>query len=118
MTLTARIAGAAAALAMMATAAFADVAGRYAIQGQNPDGSSYRGSAEVQKTGDTYRVTWTIDGQRYVGTGIGSDEALAITYRSGNNTGVALLFQDGPGYKAVWTFAGGTTLGAESWVKR
>lgn len=106
------------ALAMMTSSAFAQVAGRYTMTGKNPDGSSYAGAVQVEPTGDTFRVTWTIDGQRYVGTGIGSDEALAVTYRSGNNTGVALIFMDKGLYKVVWTYAGGTQLGLEEWRKR
>lgn len=118
MRLRTTLTGAAIALAMMATSALAQVAGRYNIDGRNPDGSGYSGTAEVQPTGDTFRVTWTIGGQRYVGTGIGTDDALAITYRSGNNTGVALLFREGSQYKVVWTFAGGTSLGSEDWSRR
>lgn len=106
------------ALVLLTTSAMAQVTGRYNMTGQNPDGSAYDGNVQVEKTGDAYRVTWFIGGQRYVGTGIGSDEALAVTYRSGNNTGVALVFAEAGIYKVVWTYAGGTTLGLEEWRKR
>lgn len=106
------------ALLMMMSVAWADIVGNYQVQGLNPDGSTYTGTASVSKNGDTYRVTWVVAGTRFVGTGIGNDEALAITYRAGNNTGVCLVAREGNGYALVWTYAGGTQLGAEKWTRR
>jgi hypothetical protein len=96
----------------------AQIVGRFAVEGQNPNGTRYGGTASVERTGQTYRVSWVIDGARFIGTGIGSDQAIAITYRSGNQTGVALLGQDASGYGLVWTYAGGTGLGTERWTRR
>lgn len=103
---------------MIPSVAEAQVVGRYSIEGQNPDGSRYAGMASVEKTGQTYRVIWIIDGARFVGTGIGSDDAIAITYRAGNETGVALLGREATGYGMVWAYAGGTGLGIERWNPR
>jgi hypothetical protein len=33
---------------------------------------------EVTKTGDTYKIVWTIDGTKYIGTGIGDENFLAV----------------------------------------
>jgi len=107
-----------AALVLMTCAASAQVVGRFNVEGRNPDGSTYGGAASVEKTGDTYRVVWTIDGTRFVGTAIGSDEALAITYRAGNETGIALMGREGAGYGVVWAYAGGTRIGLERWTRR
>jgi hypothetical protein len=107
-----------AALFAMAAPASAQLLGRYGVEGRNPDGSTYAGTSTVEKQGDAFRVTWTVDGARFVGTGIGGDEAIAITYRSGNNTGVALLVKEGGQYLLVWTYAGGTALGTEKWTRR
>ena len=75
---------AAAALTWSATAFAADPVGTYDVQGSNPGGgSSYRGTVTVEKTGETYRVVWVVGGTRYVGTGIGNREFLAVSYRSG-----------------------------------
>ncbi len=39
----------------------------------NPDtGASYRGKVKISRTGDTYSVFWTIDGQEFYGTGLGA----------------------------------------------
>jgi hypothetical protein len=107
----------AAALALSITTAAAQMTGQYKIEGKNPDGSSYSGTARVEKTGDTWRVTWNIDGTRFVGTGIGSNEAIAIGYRNGSDTGVALLGKEGDEYGLVWTYIGGRQLGVERWTR-
>jgi hypothetical protein len=108
----------AAALAASITAASAQFTGQYRVEGENPDGSTYRGTAQVEKTGDSWRVTWNIGGDRFVGTGIGSDEAIAIGYRSGSNTGIALLGKEGDRYFVVWTYLGGRKLGTEKWARQ
>src|SRR5262245_29869592 len=68
--------GAAAAMLMSVAAAWAgDPVGRYSIVGSNPgSGTKYAGTVTVERTGDTFRVTWDIGNQTYVGTGIGSDK--------------------------------------------
>jgi hypothetical protein len=62
-----------------------------AVSGTNPGhaNSRYSGSVVVTRTGDTYRVVWTIAGQQYEGTGVGNNDFIAVSYRSGNQTGLA-----------------------------
>jgi hypothetical protein len=69
------------------------------------------------KTGDTYRVTWIVGGTRYVGTGIGDKNFIAVSYRSGNNTGLALYGADDDGWQGVWTYADGRQIGTETWKR-
>ena len=59
----------------------------------------------VERTGDTYRVTWDIGGQTFVGTGIGSDNGFAVSYRSGSQTGLAIYGANGDNWEGVWTFS-------------
>lgn len=114
------LAVAAAALLFSITAAFADPVGRYDVDGTNPGGNSgsYSGTVSVERTGQTYRVVWLIGGERYVGTGIGNKDFLAVSYRSGNQTGLALYGPDGDGWTGVWTYAGGTQMGTDHWTRR
>ena len=102
------------------TCAVADPVGRYDVDGTNPGGgSAYRGTVAVEKTGQTYRVIWDVGGTRYVGTGIGDDKFIAVSYRSGNNTGLALYGHDANGiWIGIWTYAGGREIGSERWVPR
>ncbi len=110
----------AAALFFSLTAAFAEPVGRYFVEGTDPGkpGSKYTGTVTVEKTGETYSVVWVIDGARYVGTGIGNKDFLAVSYRSGNQTGLALYGPQGDGWMGVWTYAGGSTMGTDRWVRR
>lgn len=115
-----RIAAIAAATFLFVTPALADdPVGSYAVMGTNPGGGSpYQGGVMVEKTGDTYRVTWNIGGTAYVGTGIGDGRFIAVSYRSGNDTGLALYAASGTDWQGVWTYAGGTTIGTERWTRR
>jgi hypothetical protein len=100
-------------------AALADPVGTYDCEGTNPgSGSGYKCSVVVERTGDTYRVTWQVGGDRYVGTGIGNKDFIAVSYRSGNNTGLALYGPDGDNWLGVWTYADGRQIGAEHWTRR
>lgn len=102
-----------AAVAVLSTAALADPTGKYQVAGQGPDGSAYKGTATVEKTGDTYKVSWVIAGQKYLGTAVGNDDFFAVSYVSGSTFGVAVYGKDPTGWTGVWTYAGSTKVGAE-----
>jgi hypothetical protein len=104
-------------LAAFSSSAMAQMTGQYKVSGENPDGSTYRGSAAIEKTGDTYKVTRNIGGDRFIGTGIGSPEAIAVGYRSGSQTGIALIGKEGDNYQVVWTYLNGRKLGAKKWTR-
>jgi len=102
-------------------AALADPTGNFIVAGANPgnDGGKYSGTATVTKTGDTYRVVWVIGDDKFIGTGIGSKDFLAVEYKSGDNTGLALYSEDKDGsWSGVWVYAGGKELGTERWVRK
>ena len=100
------------------TPVFADPVGKYAIRGTNPgDRRPYSGEVTVIKTDDTYRVVWLIGGDTYTGTGIGSDNFLAVSYRSGNETGLALYGRRPDGsWHGIWTYAGRRQIGTDRWT--
>jgi len=99
------------------TAFAADPVGSYDVQGNNPDGSKYAGTVTVTQTGQTYRVVWKIGSTRYTGTAIGDKDFLAVSYQSGNQSGLALYGADGDDWKGIWTYSGGTSMGAEVWSR-
>jgi hypothetical protein len=108
-----------AALLWSAAAFAADPVGSYKVEGANPGGGAkYRGTVTVEKTGQTYRVVWTVGGTRYIGTGIGNKDFLAVSYRSGNATGLALYGADGGNWSGIWTYAGGHDVGPEVWKRQ
>ena len=107
----------AAALLWSATA-FADPVGRYAVEGTNPGGGSqYTGTVTVEKNGDTYRVMWVVGSTRYVGTGIGDHDFIAVSYKFGNDSGLALYGADGDNWSGVWAYAGARQMGTEVWKR-
>lgn len=106
--------------ALAASPAYAaDPVGSYQVEGVNPGSTApYTGTATVTRTGDTFRVVWVIDGTRYVGTGIGNNDFLAVTYVSGRDTGLAMFGAKGPDWAGPWTTANGTQQGAERWIRQ
>lgn len=109
----------AASLLIGISAAVADPSGRYKLEGTNPGGNGkYTGSITVERTGETYRVIWVVGSETYVGTGIGNKDFLAVSYKSGDSTGLALYGVEGDGWSGVWTYAGGNKMGAERWYRK
>ena len=106
-------------LSCFATAAFAaDPVGTYNVEGKNPSGSTYEGTATVTKTGETYKVEWEIGNTSYKGTAIGNKDFIAVTYQSDNGTGLALYGEDGGNWEGVWAHAGATSVGTEVWKRQ
>ena len=106
-------------IAGISTVACADPAGTYVVEGTNPGSAGrYKGTVSVEQTGETYRVIWIINNRQYIGTGIGDQKFIAVSYKVGDKTGLALYGADGDGYTGVWTFAEGTKMGAERWARQ
>ncbi len=107
-------------LSLFATAALAaDPVGHYTIEGTNPGGGgAYQGTVDVTQTGDTYQIVWTINGARTIGTAVGNKDFMASAYKSGKNSGLALYSAEGGNWAGAWTSVGGTTLGAEHWMRQ
>jgi hypothetical protein len=105
---------------LLATSALADAVGHYVVRGTNPgDARPYSGVVVVVKTGDTYRVEWIIGGQTYTGTGIGTENFLAVAYRAGSQTGLALYNRKSDGtWEGIWTYGGGQQIGTDNWTPR
>ena len=102
-----------------ATAFAADPVGSYTVAGANPGGKGeYTGTVTVEKTGETYRVIWLVGGTRYIGTGIGNKDFIAVSYKSGSDTGLALYGADGGNWTGIWTYAGGREVGPEIWKRQ
>ena len=96
-----------------------DPVGSYRVSGSNPNnGGSYSGTVTVEKTGQTYRVTWVIADSTYIGTAIGNDHFIAVSYHSGDSTGLALYGDAGSDWQGIWTYQGGTEAGTENWSRQ
>lgn len=60
-----------------------DLVGVYECEGRNPDGSTYKGFAEIASVQGTFRVLWTMEGGNILGLGIYSNGVFAVSYFTG-----------------------------------
>jgi hypothetical protein len=98
--------------------ALSDAEGTYNMTGTNPgNGSKYAGTVVVERTGDTFQVTWTVNRQRIIGVGIGKSDYLAVSYRAGSAIGLAVYTPSGDGWIGIWAPAGSRELGSETWTR-
>jgi hypothetical protein len=61
-----------------------DIAGKYTCEGTNPQGQTYKGTVEITKVGDTYKLVWAIgNAETWDGVGILEGDVLAVSFASG-----------------------------------
>ncbi len=115
----------AALVAGMAMPAAAQMAGTYDLIGTSPDGSSYRGTVQLQQTANlrdgtrAWRVTWRIDGEVTVGTAMSVQDAFVVGYISDRQPGVSLIGINRDGEIAgVWITGRENRSGTERWTPR
>jgi hypothetical protein len=84
----------------------AGVAGVYACEGKNPDGSPYKGIVEIVKYHGSFLVRWTMpDDVSVIGVGIESSGVLAVSY-FGGAPGVVVYKAEGNKLLCEWTMGG------------
>ena len=94
-------------LAAPGNAAETDLAGRYACQGVNADGSSYEAVVEIAKHNDEYLLAWIAGSQVVaVGMGIRTGDVLAVAYLSTLPGVVVYRIEQGDQLIGQWTVAG------------
>lgn len=109
----------------LAAPAAAQRAGTYDLRGTAPDGSSYRGTVQLQQTANlrdgarAWRVTWRIDGEVTVGTAISIEDAFVVGYVSDRQPGVAMMAINRNGdIEGFWITGRETQGGTERWLAR
>ena len=117
------------------TLALADPTGSYNVAGHATDGSSYKGTVEVTRTGPTYKVVWNIDGKKSIGTGLGShfdgpgsfttgpasekDIALSVGYVNKDSFGICSYARRADGSRAgIWTYGDSQKIVREIWTPK
>lgn len=106
---------------LLAALPAAAIEGRYAVEGGNPGRTdvTYKGVAEIRKSGDTYSIVWQIGAARQIGTGILTGSVLSVVFRAveGQGGGVASFETvDGAVTSGRWAVTGGTATGTERWT--
>ena len=74
------------------------------MDGANPNGAKYRGTAVITQSGNRYNVTWKIAGQTHSGTGDLTGKTLSINWKdaSGNGGVVTYTLTESGVLKGVW----------------
>jgi hypothetical protein len=117
------------------TLALADPTGTYNVVGRNADnGSTYKGTAQVSRTGTTYKVVWLIGGKQSTGTGLGThlendgktivtgpasdrDIGLSVGYLNKDSYGIATYYRQPDGsWSGVWAYGGSQNVTVETWT--
>jgi hypothetical protein len=92
-----------------------DIAGVYAAEGNNGDGSPYRAIVVIEKHRDAFRMQWIFPTRTAaVGLGILNGDVLAVSYY-GASPGIVLYKIDGAKMVGDWTlFGAGGVLSKET----
>lgn len=101
-------------LAALSTAAAQDIGGTYSVEGANPSGSPYRGTAEIVVTSrNTCRITWST-GSTSQGICMRNENAFTAAYALGDKIGLVIyeLKPDGS-MEGLWTIADQNGIGRE-----
>jgi hypothetical protein len=122
------------ALTAAPTLAPADPIGTFNVVGHNADdGSTYKGTVEVSRTGPTYKVVWVIGGKQSIGTGLGThiengntiitgvatdkDIGISVGYINKDSFGISTYYRRPDGtWSGVWTYGGSQHIVSEIWT--
>jgi hypothetical protein len=95
-----------------------DIAGVYAAEGNNGDGSPYRAIVVIEKHRDAFRMQWIFPTRTAaVGLGILNGDVLAVSYY-GASPGIVLYKLDGTSLVGEWTLFGAGGVLSKETLKR
>jgi hypothetical protein len=93
----------------------ADLNGDYRITlGENPDGmTNYDGHVQMERHGNTVRLTWYTPGLSAVGNGVRIGDILVVGYASDRVPGTIGYCVGADGLRGLWTYGGEAAAGTE-----
>ncbi|MHB8628813.1 MAG: WD40 repeat domain-containing protein [Aggregatilineales bacterium] len=95
---------------------FTTLEGSYNVTGTLQNGTAYKGTATIEKTGSTYQVTWTT-GNPYVGVGIVRGNVLGVGFGA-QGCGIAVYQGQADGsLDGQWGLIGQQQTGAEKAIR-
>ena len=94
------------AIAMTGTAAAQGVSGLYRVEGRNPDGSVYSGTAQLVDLNGKITIAWQVAGQGYQGSGTRIGDVVQVNW--GDQYPVVYVVM--PNGQLHGTWANGTAL--------
>ena len=101
-----------------------DITGTYTCTGTNPgetSGPGYKGTASITQAGNTYMMSWYINGESFTGIGIRNGNMLSVSWYASGKTGIVVYRINGGSHltlRAQWAAMGGNgLLGTETLTK-
>ena len=106
----------AALLALAVPAAAQDIGGDYAVEGTNPNGSPYKGTAKIVLTSETTcEIYWTTGATTSQGICMRNGPAFSAGYVLGDSIGLVIYqVMDDGSMEGLWTVAGQPGNGTEN----
>ena len=102
-----------------ATAETLTLASTYDVAGTNPNGTKYKGVAQVKViSNSTFTIKWTVGNEVIEGFGMRMNDALAATYRIEGEPGLVIYKLDGDGLTGLWAIRGHDGNGTEHLTPR
>lgn len=97
-----------------------DLTGQYRVEGTNPSGGQYEGTAEITENGETYQIRWNIgSNETYEGIGIVQEDVLAVSFQSEQVSGVVVYqIQEEPKFVGRWAVMGDRNIQTETLTKK
>ena len=91
------------------------IGGRYQVNGKNPNGSTYSGTAEIAVTSNnTCRITWVTGSTTSAGICMRNKTVFSAAYRMGNLVGLVIYEIRPEGIiDGIWTVADQSGVGSE-----
>jgi hypothetical protein len=102
-------------LAGLASAFAGGSPGKYQVEGKNPDGSTYSGTAQIVATSEvTCRITWKTGSTTSEGICMRNGTSFAASYVLGDSIGlVVYVMNDDGSLEGAWTIADKDGVGEE-----
>jgi hypothetical protein len=109
------VAGSLLSVMFVATAAAGGIEGRYKVAGTNPDGSPYKGEAQIVATGGaTCEIRWNTGGES-IGICMRAGDTFAAAYKLGEQVGLVIYkIQADGSMSGTWTVANSAGAGTET----
>ena len=106
-------------VALPASAETLTLASKYDVVGTNPDGSKYKGTADVDViSNSTFKIKWSIGTSTIEGFGMRMNNSLAATYEINGEAGLVIYRLDGNGFDGLWAIRGHNGSGTEHLTPR
>lgn len=89
--------------------------GLYDVTGTNPDGTAYRGTLLFQQVGlVSWRVVWSIAGDRIEGVGVSAGNIFSAAYELGQRPAIGIYNVNPDGsMSGQWSVVGSSGIGTE-----